>query len=52
MSGGGLYSTVGDYLKFTQMILRDGKFNGVQVLEHFYSETNLEASETGVMCDS
>jgi methyl acetate hydrolase len=32
MGGGGLYSTVGDYLKFTQMILRDGKFNGAQVL--------------------
>jgi methyl acetate hydrolase len=33
MGGGGLYSTVGDYLKFTQMILRQGRFNGVQVLE-------------------
>jgi methyl acetate hydrolase len=32
MGGGGLYSTVGDYLKFTQMILHDGKFNGAQVL--------------------
>jgi len=32
MGGGGLYSTVGDYLKFTQMILHEGKFNGVQVL--------------------
>ncbi len=32
MGGGGLYSTVGDYLKFTQMILHAGRFNGVQVL--------------------
>jgi CubicO group peptidase (beta-lactamase class C family) len=32
MGGGGLYSTVGDYLKFTQMILHGGKLNGVEVL--------------------
>lgn len=32
MGGGGLYSTVGDYLKFTQMILHAGRFNGVRVL--------------------
>jgi len=32
MGGGGLYSTVGDYLRFAQMILRGGTFNGVQVL--------------------
>lgn len=32
MGGGGLYSTVGDYLKFTQMILHGGTFNGAQVL--------------------
>lgn len=32
MGGGGLYSTVGDYLKFTQMILHEGQFNGVRVL--------------------
>jgi methyl acetate hydrolase len=32
MGGGGLYSTVGDYVKFTQMILHEGKFNGAQVL--------------------
>ena len=31
--GGGLYSTVGDYLKFTQMILHGGTFNGVKVLQ-------------------
>ncbi len=33
MGGGGLYSTVGDYLKFTQMILHGGMLNGVQVLQ-------------------
>jgi CubicO group peptidase (beta-lactamase class C family) len=32
MGGGGLYSTVGDYLKFTQMILHGGTFNGARVL--------------------
>ena len=32
MGGGGLYSTAGDYLKFAQMILHGGSFNGVQVL--------------------
>ena len=32
MGGGGLYSTVGDYLKFAQMIMHGGTFNGVQVL--------------------
>ena len=33
MGGGGLYSTVGDYLKFAQMILHSGRFNGVQVVQ-------------------
>jgi CubicO group peptidase (beta-lactamase class C family) len=33
MGGGGLYATVGDYLKFAQMILHGGRFNGVQVLQ-------------------
>jgi methyl acetate hydrolase len=32
MGGGGLYSTVGDYLKFTRMLLHGGSFNGVEVL--------------------
>ncbi len=31
--GGGLYSTVGDYLKFAQMILYGGTLNGVKVLQ-------------------
>jgi methyl acetate hydrolase len=32
MGGGGLYSTVGDYLKFCRMILHGGTFNGARVL--------------------
>ena len=32
MGGGGLYSTVGDYLRFAQMILHGGSFNGGQIL--------------------
>jgi CubicO group peptidase (beta-lactamase class C family) len=32
MGGGGLYGTVGDYLKFVRMILDNGKSNGKQVL--------------------
>ena len=32
MGGGGLYSTVGDYLEFAQMILHGGTFNGAQIL--------------------
>jgi len=33
MGGGGLYSSVGDYLKFVRMILNKGKANGAQVLK-------------------
>ncbi len=32
MGGGGLYATVGDYLKFARMILDGGTFNGASVL--------------------
>jgi hypothetical protein len=32
MGGGDLYSTVGDHLKFTQMILHGGTFNGAEML--------------------
>src|SRR5579872_32587 len=31
--GGGLYSTVRDYLKFLQMILRDGEYKGHRILK-------------------
>jgi CubicO group peptidase (beta-lactamase class C family) len=33
MGGGGLYSTAGDYIRFTQMILNKGRGNGNQVLK-------------------
>ena len=33
IGGGGLYSTVGDYLKFTRMILGQGALDGVRVLQ-------------------
>ncbi|AWL92541.1 serine hydrolase domain-containing protein [Bradyrhizobium ottawaense] len=33
MGGGGLYSTAGDYIKFTRMILNKGRGNGNQVLK-------------------
>lgn len=33
MGGGGLYATVGDYLKFAQMILHGGTFNGARILQ-------------------
>jgi CubicO group peptidase (beta-lactamase class C family) len=33
MGGGGLYATAGDYIKFTQMILNNGRGNGNQVLK-------------------
>lgn len=31
--GGGLYSTAGDYVRFLQMLLRDGELDGVRVLK-------------------
>lgn len=33
MGGGGLYSTGPDYLKFAQVFLHEGRFNGAQVLK-------------------
>jgi methyl acetate hydrolase len=33
MGGGGLYGTVGDYLRFAQVFLHDGTFNGAQILK-------------------
>ncbi len=33
MGGGGLYGTAGDYIKFAQMILNEGRGNGIQVLK-------------------
>lgn len=31
--GGGMYSTASDYLRFTKMVLNEGRANGVQVLK-------------------
>jgi CubicO group peptidase (beta-lactamase class C family) len=31
--GGGLLSTIGDYTRFVQMLIGEGQYNGVQVLE-------------------
>lgn len=33
MGGGGLYSTVGDYLRFARMIMHGGTLDGVQILK-------------------
>ncbi len=33
MGGGGLYGTAGDYLKFAQVFLHEGRFNNAQVLK-------------------
>lgn len=33
MGGGGLYGTAQDYIRFTQMILNGGSFNGSQILK-------------------
>ncbi len=39
MGGGGLYSTIGDYLRFIRMILNKGSANGNQVLQPGTVET-------------
>ncbi len=39
MGGGGLYGTAQDYLRFTQMLLHRGTFNGNQVLQPETVET-------------
>jgi CubicO group peptidase (beta-lactamase class C family) len=45
MGGGGLYGTVPDYLRFTQMLLHGGTFNGAQVLRaetvHMMSQNHI-----------
>jgi methyl acetate hydrolase len=45
MGGGGLYSTVGDYLTFARMIMHGGTLNGVRVL---YPGTVAEMSRNGI----
>jgi CubicO group peptidase (beta-lactamase class C family) len=51
MGGGGLYATVGDYLKFTQMILHNGRFNGVQVLQPQTVATMSQNAMGGLVCN-
>ena len=43
--GGGLYSTAPDYIRFTQMILGRGSFNGVRILK---SETVAQMSRNQI----
>ncbi|HUN43218.1 MAG TPA: serine hydrolase domain-containing protein [Acetobacteraceae bacterium] len=52
MGGGGLYATVGDYLKFTQMILHGGRFNGAQVLRPETVATMSQNAMGGVVCNA
>jgi len=52
MGGGGLYATVGDYLKFTQMILHGGTFNGVRVLQAATVATMAQNAMGGLVCNA
>jgi CubicO group peptidase (beta-lactamase class C family) len=52
MGGGGLYSTVGDYLKFTQMILHGGTFNGARVLAPQTVATMTQNAMGGLVCNA
>ncbi|HEY7518754.1 MAG TPA: serine hydrolase domain-containing protein [Methylomirabilota bacterium] len=53
MGGGGLYGTVGDYLKFAQMIMRGGSLNGTTVLRpetvDLMSQNHIGPLEVGVI---
>ena len=53
MGGGGLYGTAGDYLKFTQMIMRGGTLNGTPVLRpetvDLMSQNHIGPLEVGVV---
>jgi CubicO group peptidase (beta-lactamase class C family) len=51
MGGGGLYSTVGDYLKFTQMILHGGTFNGARVLRTETAATMTKNAMGDLVCN-
>ena len=51
MGGGGLYATVGDYLKFTQMILHGGTFNGVRVLQPETVAIMTQNAMGGLVCN-
>jgi CubicO group peptidase (beta-lactamase class C family) len=45
--GGGLYSTAGDYLRFTQMVLNGGELNGVRLV----SPSTVELMRTNHVSD-
>ena len=53
MGGGGLYSTAGDYLRFTQMIVRDGALDGAVVLRPEtvaqMAQNHIGALEVGIL---
>jgi methyl acetate hydrolase len=51
MGGGGLYSTVSDYLKFTQMILHGGTFDGVEVLRPETVATMSRNAMGAIVCE-
>ena len=51
MGGGGLYSTAGDYLKFAQMIMHRGTFNGVQVLQPATVEMMSQNAMGDIVCN-
>jgi methyl acetate hydrolase len=52
MGGGGLYSNVGDYLKFAQMMLHGGTFNGAQVLRPETVATMSQNAMGGLVCNA
>jgi len=51
MGGGGLYATVGDYLKFTQMILHGGTFSGTRVLQAQTVAAMTQNAMGGLVCN-
>jgi methyl acetate hydrolase len=49
--GGALYSTIGDYLRFTRMILGGGALDGVRVLKpETVALMSVNSMEPGVLC--
>ena len=51
MGGGALYSTIGDYLRFTRMILGHGMLDGVRVLRpETVALMSVNSMEPGVLC--
>jgi methyl acetate hydrolase len=49
MGGGGLYGTAQDYLKFTQMILNDGRGNGADILKPATVQTMAQNQIGGIL---